>query len=97
MTHVQERLIAQQVTCPDKDLRNKIAKAKKQYAAKENELQAATPLEGTLPSDGAPRVRGAFVVFQRTQFADDVANTAPSGALPIIGTHYQVIWASQRS
>ena len=73
--------MAKQVSCPSKDLSKQIAKAKKRYAAKEDELQAVMPqLDAQAGGREAPHVRGAFVVFQRTQFADDVINTAPKGA-----------------
>jgi hypothetical protein len=75
---VQERLLAKDVTCPGKDLRKAIERAKAKHTEAENRTQAAVEKEET-----KGRVRGAFVVFQRTQFADDVINSAPKGAPPM--------------
>lgn len=72
---MQERLLAQQVSSK-KDLSKAIAKAKRAYMAGEDKTRVAVEAQQHNSS-----IRGAFVVFQRCQFSDDVTQTAPTGAM----------------
>ena len=73
---MQEQLLARKVATK-KDLSKAITKAKEAYQKAEQRAQAAMQAQRE-----RSWVRGAFVVFQRTQFAADVIQTAPTGAPP---------------
>ena len=72
---MQERLQARQATYPDKDLSDQIEKALDKYHDKERDAQTAIKA-----ADSDNNVRSAFVVFQRTNLADDVIRRSPRGA-----------------
>jgi hypothetical protein len=74
---MQERLLAQQVTSK-KDLSKAVTKAKRAYMAGEDKTRVAVEAQ-----QHNSTIHGAFVVFQRCQFADDVTRTAPTGASPL--------------
>ena len=74
--------MAKKKTCPNLKLRKPIEKALNEYHALEQQTQDALTA-----ADIGNDVRSAFVVFQRTQFADDVINRAPKGAPSLLFCH----------
>jgi hypothetical protein len=70
---LQERLLAKQLTTK-KDLNKALAKA--QFAFVKSELECKEAIED---HENHAAVRGAFVVFQRREFQEDVLRTAPHG------------------
>ena len=73
---MQEQLLSKQVANRKKDLSKAIQKAKQKFEKAEIQAQRAM-----LQQKHRSVVRGAFVVFQRTQFAEDVVRSAPTGVL----------------
>jgi hypothetical protein len=70
---LQERLLARQVATK-KDLSKAIARAKLKFNT--SELICKVAIEH---HEHSAAVRGAFVVFQRREFQEDVLRTAPQG------------------